>query len=41
MPMIKALSDLLKNGTIYLDKAGHRVRYVFTPAGKHIGVQWL
>jgi integrase len=37
IPMTKELSEALKNATIYLDAAGHRVPYVFTYAGKRIG----
>ena len=37
IPMTKELSETLKNVTIYLDAAGHRVPYVFTYAGKCLG----
>jgi integrase len=37
VPMTKELSETLRNVTIYLDAAGHRVPYVFTYAGKRIG----
>lgn len=37
IPLTKELSETLKNATIYLDEAGHRVPYVFTYAGRRIG----
>jgi integrase len=37
IPLTKELSEMLRNATIYLDAAGHRVPYVFTYAGKRIG----
>jgi integrase len=37
IPLTKELSEMLKNATIYLDAARHRVPYVFTYAGKRIG----